>query len=417
MSVTKVHSIKSVQSLVYYLLYGRGQQYKDNIRNGTDRAAAVFATATTNQFAAFGQQITQTYGRKVQAFSYVQSFSRDEFDIHKPEDVQTVNDLGFELAQRMHPEAHTLVVTHIDGKGECLHNHIVILNHNQQTGTALRGYQLARQVRAANDQLMKEHGLKIVTPNRRKTSQREYWLDRKGKLAPNDWEGWLKATLTRIITQEKPTSLTDYIDKCATHHITVQQTDHGGNKGLVYHAKAHRIGKDGKPRLDANGHALTRTRRRKASKLGTGYTLTSLTTLFKTNLAQAEAEQQATDDAPFDIDKTRAEITSLFRHIEPKAVGYKSADEHYDTVTQMAAESYGRRDIQPETGIASDEVAKAMLGSKPSSAADAIRKAATINGKYVSGKGDRQRKLRHAIEQDAKSLINQHKRKGDDLSK
>lgn len=290
MSVTKVHSIRSVQSLVYYLLYGRGKQYRNNIKNGTNRAAAMFSTATTDQLAAFGQQITQSYGRKVQAFSYVQSFSRDEFDIRKPEDVQTVNDLGFELAQRMHPEAHTLVVTHIDGKGGCLHNHIVILNHNQQTGTALRGYQLARQVRAANDQLMKEHGLKVVTSNRRKTSQREYWLDRKSKLGRNDWETWLKNTLDWIIARENPTSLEDYTRKCAARHIIVKQTDHDGHTGLVYHVRVRRADKNGKPVTDRNGRPLTRTRRRKASKLGDGYTIYTLSLLFIQNIRRLQQE-------------------------------------------------------------------------------------------------------------------------------
>ncbi|WP_231440705.1 relaxase/mobilization nuclease domain-containing protein [Brevibacterium zhoupengii] len=132
-------------------------------------------------FARRAQALTQNTKRNVEALHYRQSFSDEEFDPKNPEDVQRVNDLGYQLAKRMHPDSDCLVVTHTDGRGGKAHNHVLVVNHNNRTGKALSDYRTfhdrkagsQRGVQSVNDELMREHGLSVV-----KTL--EY--------APKDWE-------------------------------------------------------------------------------------------------------------------------------------------------------------------------------------------------------------------------------------
>ncbi|WP_228069754.1 relaxase/mobilization nuclease domain-containing protein [Actinomyces bowdenii] len=62
-----------------------------------------------------------------------------EFDPKSPEDVQRVNDLGYQLAKKMHPDSDCLVVSHVDGRGKKPHNHILVINHNNRTGEGALG--------------------------------------------------------------------------------------------------------------------------------------------------------------------------------------------------------------------------------------------------------------------------------------
>lgn len=115
--------------------------------------------------------LAEANGRPVQALHYRQSFSSAEFNPNNPEDLQQVNDFGYRLAKKMHPHSDALVVTHVDGRGGQPHNHILVINHNRETGRALEDYRSFHDrpdqggqhgVQAANDALMREHGLSVA---------------------------------------------------------------------------------------------------------------------------------------------------------------------------------------------------------------------------------------------------------------
>src|SRR5699024_3102098 len=110
-----------------------------HLANGTDRVAAMrMDTETVEEFVERGEGLAEVHGRKIQARSIVQSFSSKEFDPSTPEDVQQVNDLGYEFGKELFPNSDTLVVTHVDGSGGHPHNHIFVLNHDNETGKAHR---------------------------------------------------------------------------------------------------------------------------------------------------------------------------------------------------------------------------------------------------------------------------------------
>ncbi|MGM0928819.1 MAG: relaxase/mobilization nuclease domain-containing protein [Actinomycetota bacterium] len=131
-------------------------------------------------FAARARALMQNTRREVEVLHYRQSFGHD-FGPKEPDHVQRANDLGYLLAKKMHPNADVLVVTHTDGRGGKVHNHIIVINHDNSTGKALSDYRTfhdrktgdQRGVQSANDELMVEHGLSVV---------------RRIEHQPKDWE-------------------------------------------------------------------------------------------------------------------------------------------------------------------------------------------------------------------------------------
>ncbi|TYC99908.1 relaxase/mobilization nuclease domain-containing protein [Arthrobacter echini] len=141
---------------------------------GKDNARGVAITCDVpgppGAFAARARALTQNTRREVEVLHYRQSFSDEEFDPKHPDHVQRVNDLGYLLAKKMHPNSDVLVVTHVDGRGGKAHNHIIVINHDNATGKALSQYRTfhdrkagnQRGVQSVNDELMLEHGLSVV---------------------------------------------------------------------------------------------------------------------------------------------------------------------------------------------------------------------------------------------------------------
>ena len=79
----------------------------DELAKKVEVALAVLwegASETREQVLARARALTQNTKRDVEALHYRQSFSDEEFDSSSPEDVQRVNDLGYQLAKKMHPD-------------------------------------------------------------------------------------------------------------------------------------------------------------------------------------------------------------------------------------------------------------------------------------------------------------------------
>ena len=181
-------------------------------------------------FSARARSLTQNTTREVEAVHYRQSFSDEEFDPKSPEDVQRVNDLGYQLAKKMHPDSDCLVVSHVDGRGKKPHNHILVINHNNRTGKALSDYRTfhdrkagnQRGVQSANDQLMREHGLSVV---------------KRLEHAPKDWElrreDFAEGSLDREMGDRMSAALADprAVDKAGLVSVIEEQNQRLGDDG------------------------------------------------------------------------------------------------------------------------------------------------------------------------------------------
>lgn len=96
-----------------------------------------------------------------QAHLVIQSFSPEE---SQQLGAEKINQLGIELAEKVAPDHQIAVYTHVDK--EHFHNHIVINSVNLETGNKYHQYKEFNHVKGLNDELLKQHHLEIVQPQK-----------------------------------------------------------------------------------------------------------------------------------------------------------------------------------------------------------------------------------------------------------
>jgi len=252
-------------------------------------------------FSAHARALTQNTKRDIEALHYRQSFSDEEFDPKNPEDVQRVNDLGYMLAKRMHPRADCLVVTHTDGRGGKAHNHVLVINHDNETGKGLSDYRTfhdrkagnQRGVQSANDELMRDHGLSVV-----KTLEH----------APKDWElrreDFAEGSLDREMGDRMSTALADprAVDKAGVVSVIEEQNqqEYDGERVLRMrlHTAVSKRGKNvGKETWtlyieDRRGESGRAERRKRTSALSADFTPAGAQAFFDYHQQQKEQEHE-----------------------------------------------------------------------------------------------------------------------------
>jgi hypothetical protein len=127
MAVTTITATTSSSRLCHYVLNGAAHDGSGNRRYVFASGLGCFAPIAAHAFA-ITRSMRGQRGIVRQAYSVVQSFSRQEFDMDDPESAERVHELGLELARRAFPGHQVLVVTQCDGKSGLLHNHIVVSN-------------------------------------------------------------------------------------------------------------------------------------------------------------------------------------------------------------------------------------------------------------------------------------------------
>lgn len=170
MSVTKVLAADSAAGATAYVVLGRGDQHDEHVAEGTDRLAASRFDMPPNEFIALAERLAHENGRKTQLHHYIQAFLPEELDNDNTDDVQLAADLGYALSQRMHPNSPCLVAVHVDSSSGHVHSHILTVNHDFESGKALRRYRRHSEVARANDELMSEHGMRTIENPAPKTS-------------------------------------------------------------------------------------------------------------------------------------------------------------------------------------------------------------------------------------------------------
>ena len=316
-------------------------------------------------FSARARALTQNTTREVEALHYRQSFSDEEFDPKNPEDVQRVNDLGYQLAKKMHPDSDCLVVSHVDGRGKKPHNHILVLNHNNRTGKALSDYRTfhdrkagnQKGVQSANDELMRDHGLSVV---------------KRLEHAPKDWElrreDFAEGSLDREMGDRMSAALADprAVDKAGLEAVIEEQNQQLGDDGervprMRLHSPVSKKGRRAGQETwtlyieDRRGESGRAERRKRASALSADFTPEGAQAFFdyhqqhkeqdyERSTRQAEAAERARtvaaaarqsgDDGVVDLDPRRRR-------------GAECEDRHADRAAEEARgvrEGHGRGD-------------------------------------------------------------------------
>jgi hypothetical protein len=299
MSTTNVRSIANTRESVRYQLYGsRGSaKYAANVKAGTHRAAAISCdTASPEEFVRRAELLAEENGRKVEAQSVIQSFENTEFDPNDPDDVQKVNDLGYMLAKKLHPNSDCLVVTHTDGLGGHAHNHITVINHDNVTGRALSENKLHWQVAQVNDELMREQGCRVVEHTGLSKDQRQVWEMRRDGAQVSDFDRDLGDRIQDALLDERA------IDTASFRAVLEE-------KGVELREKTHTIKASAngtEPEHESVGWTYAaldetgpkpRVRRRKASSLSEEFTHDGAQEIFDYKKEMARDEQAKRDAA------------------------------------------------------------------------------------------------------------------------
>ena len=302
MSVTNSRRIALTRPAVDYEMFGPlgSKTYKAHIANGTDRAAAIRCDCEDPfAFVERAEQLRDEHGRKVEAISLIQSFEKSELDPKNPEHVQIINDLGYQLAKRLASDSDALVITHPDSAGGHGHNHIKILNHDNVTGRALRRDFRHFAVAEVNDELMREHSMRVVERGSR--DQTKYWehVRESETIATFDLLLGDRLMTTRLDeswynqqTWERALSAVGIEIKEERHLI--KGTDADGE--MIEHESVgwtYRMLDD----TSVDEGIKPRVRRRKASSLGDEFTHKSLQAEFEARQAQRAAQQAAAEAA------------------------------------------------------------------------------------------------------------------------
>ena len=310
-----------------YNLYGKvgSEKRKEHFAAGTDRVAAMRGDLETpEEFFELGEKLAVVNSRKVEALAVLQNFSPDELDVKNPEHVQLANDAGYALAKEAYPNSYCLVVTHADSEGGHLHNHVLVLNHDNATGKAVRRNKMHHQLAGVNDRVMRDMGLQVTEKNR-SVSQALYWQAKRG-----DKE--LKGHLV-VLGDEIDQSLRDprSVDEASFREVLAE-------KGIELEAKAYTIkasaakGTDGQPvqpeheavgwtykkRMALEDGGKERLRRAKASTLAEQFTAKGAEEFFAENAqrglskaAQPQRSRPSFEDQARAVAATSVEVPDI----------------------------------------------------------------------------------------------------------
>lgn len=295
MSVIETSSIKNSAGMIGYLFYGRKAQIKENYR-----ARAVFCN-TSLQILKVKADILQKTKHVAPFISIIQSFNneQDHLDFNSKKDCRYVNDLGVKLANRLYPDSDCLVVTHNDGTNNKLHNHIIVLNYDYKLKHALRKNRNLYKMRHVNDELMRENGLSVVKKSKnlekitfetkRISGEDKNWRE-------HDFDTILKTKINSAKKNSK--SFAEFSDLLGKGGVEVKtRTNKKKTVGLTFKMM------DNFHYKKVNGEKVLapRTRRRKASKLGSSFS-------YEAILQACEANRKALEKTKREQEKKRVEL-------------------------------------------------------------------------------------------------------------
>lgn len=288
MAVTRITNTRRAKGAVSYVLKPKVKN-KERVLMATglnldERFASEQMNATREAYGKNG--VNPRNGEKyVQAYRLIQSFGDKELDPKKPEDVEMCHKLGRKLAVALYPDHEVLIVTHGDGKGKKLHNHLVVNATSFETGQQLRGKRKDwRNIARVSDQVLRENGMEpLPEANTAKDSmtKAEKELAAKGEYV---WKDDLKARINSVLETETIENQEDFAKEMEEKYNV--EVNFRGDKGISYKFEDEK----GKQRIS------------RGAKLGTDYQKENILDRLSENEAIAQADNDGVA-VPQDLDK------------------------------------------------------------------------------------------------------------------
>lgn len=328
MSITKQMTAKSAWGLALYLTLGRGEERYEHLDAGTDRALAMTCDMGDEvTFADTARDLARRNGRRAEAYHLVQAFEVDELDPTNPADVARAHDAGVALARRYAPHSPVMVVTHADGENGNLHNHVMVMNHDLESSRAFTGMHPLK-LQAENDDVMREHGLRVYSPRE--------WPERRRQLAesrPSRWAFHVQVgdAVAAALDDPGSTDVLTFRDALAARGVTMETKVRRGREVTQFKARDET---SARPRL----------RRVSAETLSkTDFSDDSIAEVLALNRQLAESENENVLDSPPKTTRvsTKTEASGAG---EPVVTGdARDLDDGIDAIAAALASQHARR--------------------------------------------------------------------------
>lgn len=218
MPYTHVSTSRNGAEVIQYAR-GEGKGHNDNeVRNQLITGSNLLP----DDVIPFEQQMTTYWNKsgvrsKVQTLHMYQSFSREELNPEKPEDIIRAGEIGQEFAEEMWPDHQVAIFIQTDGASGLIHAHYIVNNVNMATLKALAKEQTwhehiktvsdevcSRHITLASPQAENEKIPRTVRVQREKNEQ----LAKEGKAPEYIWQDDLKERIVR--TKETATDMDSF---------------------------------------------------------------------------------------------------------------------------------------------------------------------------------------------------------------
>lgn len=163
MATTFIHPLKDASSSLIYTELGNGKKKEQHEAEGTTRVAAEIGDLPRDEMAKYAKVLRENHpGRTTEAYEIRVSFSPEELKAGNKSDEQMALSHSYKLCKKLYPDSMCYVTVHNDGKGECVHAHCLVVNHDEVTGKTLQDNLRHHEVKNASDELACEEGLTVV---------------------------------------------------------------------------------------------------------------------------------------------------------------------------------------------------------------------------------------------------------------
>lgn len=256
MSVTNIQPCKDLKAIVKYCTTPKKFQKGE-------RVACLYSDfGDSDLFLKCADKVLKNHRRKIQGYTLIQSFPKQEFNVHNQEHIEYVNELGRKLAYSLYKNSPCLIITHADSDSECLHNHIIVLNHDLQTDKCIRSNRLHTHVKQANDTLMQKYHLEVCKPSNQRLTQGEYWSNKR-----NNWLDQLKTSVDNALSHA--TSIAEF------HNNLLAE----GVSPALYKANGELKERFAYTFTDSDG----KTHKKRSDRLGEGYSRQAIEETLRSN--------------------------------------------------------------------------------------------------------------------------------------
>lgn len=226
MAIIRVNTIRNGKKAIDYVLKEKKEKQNDVDRVLKASGYNVDADFAKEQISAVWDSFDVKANERIQMYHVIQSFSADELDYRKEEDIKKANAIGLELAKQLYKDRQVLVVTHGDGEGHKLHNHILVNAISAIDGRSLRDVTRTWfHISKISDGLLKKLGMQTIPKenrNSRCSKGAENWILKDNR------EGW-KETIRAAIDNLKRRPLKNFAEfkqkMLSEHHIGVSERE------------------------------------------------------------------------------------------------------------------------------------------------------------------------------------------------